>query len=155
MNIAYTQPNGIVAIVHAAPKSNLEQVLGPLTDEAYRAHVYKRSIPDGATNVHELSDDFVPDTDRTFRNAWVTDGSVLSVDMDKAREIHKQNLRSLRDPLLLAADVEMSKAYNDKTQQDAIEAKRQKLRDVTDDQSIAAATTPDELRAAIPKILVP
>ena len=43
---------------------------------------------------------------RDFRGAWVLDGSVISEDMDKAKEIFKDKIREVRKPLLEAKDVE-------------------------------------------------
>lgn len=75
MRIAYQQPNGIVAIISSAP-------------EATKEEIYARSIPKDAINVHELPDDWkVPDVDRRYRNAWVTNGSKVSVDVVKACDI--------------------------------------------------------------------
>lgn len=157
LRIAY-QLNSTVMFFMAAKKEDIAASLRleRLSDEEYRRFVYARAIPKNATNVHELSEDWViPDIDRAYRDAWVTDGKTVSVDMAKAREVHKDKLRDLRAPLLAAADVEMLKAYKDRALQDTIEAKRQQLRDVTTDPMIAAARTPNELRAAIPSVLVP
>ena len=97
----------------------------------------------------------IPD-DRTFRNAWcdVTDEPVVDIDMAKARDIQRDRLRELRKPRLAALDIEMSRAYNRSPAiRDVIEAKRQALRDVTQDPMIDAALTAGELKDAIPDIL--
>jgi|GraSoiStandDraft_4_1057263.scaffolds.fasta_scaffold44478_4 hypothetical protein len=91
-------------------------------------------------------------TDRDFREAW-TDNGKLTVDMPKARAIHTDRLRQLRAPKLAALDVEMTRAYKDPARQESIEARRQALRDVTDNPAIATAKTPDELRAVLPAAL--
>jgi len=74
---------------------------------------------------------------------------MINVNMDKAREIKKDMLREERKPLLAALDVEFMLAIEagDTDAQDAISAKKQALRDITDSPEIANATTPDELRA--------
>lgn len=104
-----------------------------------------------ATGNRTLSDDEIP-SDRTFRDAW---GHDLSVDIPKAREIHKQRLRQMRAPKMAALDIEFTRALGKGDQGEAarVEAERQKLRDVTTDPMIDAAKTPEELKAAIPNIL--
>ena len=86
-------------------------------------------------------------TDRTFRAAWQFNDAVVEVDMDKAKEIHKQNLRMERKPLLDSLDVQYMRALEAGSDTTAIVASKQALRDVTDDARIANATTPEELKA--------
>lgn len=64
------------------------------TEEQFLERVVYPSIPQGATNIRIADDTEVP-ADRTFRNAWTPD---LTVDMAKARELHKDTLRGLRSP---------------------------------------------------------
>lgn len=100
--------------------------------------------------------------DRVFRNAWVDSGK-LAVDMPRAREIHRARLRDLRAPLFGALDAAVNKlaakaltgnlTAAERTQVAGLEAKRQALRDVTSDPAIDAATTADELAAAVPAAL--
>ena len=87
-------------------------------------------------------------TDRTFRDAWVYgDAEVVEVDMPKAQEIFKDNLRRERKPLLEALDVEYMKAMERGEDTTAIVAQKVALRDITADARIASATTPDQLGA--------
>ena len=87
-------------------------------------------------------------TDRTFRDAWVYgDAEVVEVDMPKAQEIFKDDLRRERQPLLEALDVEYMKAMERGEDTTAIVTQKVALRDITDDTRIASATTPDQLRA--------
>lgn len=92
--------------------------------------------------------------DRYFRNAWRDDGAI-SVDMPKAREIHRDRLRALRKPVLADLDVAYMRAQEASDTKAAADVVAQKdaLRDCTDDPRIDAATTPDELRAVIPDAL--
>lgn len=87
-------------------------------------------------------------TDRTFRNAWVFgDADVVEVDMPKAQEIFKDDLRRERQPLLEALDVEYMKAMERGEDTTAIVAQKVALRDITADARIASATTPEQLGA--------
>jgi hypothetical protein len=97
-------------------------------------------------DVRDASSITVP-TDRTFRGAWQFSGDAVEIDMVAAREIHRDNLRAERKPLLEALDVEYMKALEADTGTVNITAQKQKLRDVTEDARIEAAATPDELKA--------
>lgn len=85
--------------------------------------------------------------DRAFRGAWTFSGDAVEVDMPSALAIHKENLRSERQPMLEALDVEFMLALETGGDTAAVAAKKKALRDVTDDARLAAATTPDELKA--------
>lgn len=69
LRFAYTRPDGGVTIVNAAPKSHLEKLFGPMTDEAYEAHVLSRAIPSDAIDVTRLPDDW-EEPDRKDRDNW-------------------------------------------------------------------------------------
>jgi len=86
-------------------------------------------------------------TDRTFRGAWAFNEAVIEVDMAKARDIHKDNLRAERKPRLEALDVDYMKALEAGSGTDAIATQKETLRDITSDSRIAAASTPDALKA--------
>ena len=85
---------------------------------------------------------------RDFRGAWVIDGSVISEDMDKAKEIFKDKIREVRKPLLEAKDVELMKALEAGTSTTAIATAKDALRDATDASAISSASTISELKAA-------
>lgn len=100
----------------------------------------------------------VPDnlpTDRYFRDAWRDGSGVVSIDMTAAREVHKDKLRAQRAPKMAELDVAYMRALEtaDAAGAAAIALQKQALRDCTDDPAIAAATTPDELKAVIPDAL--
>ena len=97
-------------------------------------------------DVREASSLTVP-TDRTFRGAWSFNGDAVDVDMTAALAIHKDNLRAERAPRLAALDVSYMKALEAGTGAAAIATEKETLRNITDDSRLAAATTPDELKA--------
>jgi len=80
---------------------------------------------------------------------------MITVNMEKARDIKKDMIRADRTPKLEALDVDFMRAVEagDTEAQATIAAKKQALRDATDDPAIAAATTPDELKAVVPTAL--
>ena len=75
--------------------------------------------------------------------------------MTKAKEIKKDHIRQERAPLLQKLDVGFMKALEagDNAKMEEIKAQKQALRDATADPAIAAAETPEELKAARPAIL--
>lgn len=77
---------------------------------------------------------------------------MIVINMQKAKEIKKDLVRAERKPLLDALDVEMLRAIesNNLSKQAEIAAKKQALRDATADPAILNASTPEELKAAIP-----
>ena len=85
---------------------------------------------------------------RDFRGAWVLDGSVISEDMDKAKEIFKDKIREVRKPLLEAKDVELMKALEAGESTTAIAAAKDALRDAPAASAISSASTIDALKAA-------
>lgn len=77
---------------------------------------------------------------------------MIFVNMTKAIEIKKDMIRAERAPLMAALDVDFMQAIetgNTKAQAE-IAKKKQALRDATKDPAIAAAKTPEKLKAVIP-----
>ena len=71
----------------------------------------------------------------------------FGVDMAKAREIHKTNIRNARTPKLAELDIEFQKALETGASTTDIVAKKQALRDAPADSGIAAATDEASLKA--------
>ncbi len=67
--------------------------------------------------------------------------------MTRAKEIHKANIRTAREPKLAALDVEFQKALETSSDTTAIVSKKQALRDAPADSAIETAKTTDELKA--------
>lgn len=88
--------------------------------------------------------------DRLFRDAWLLSGSVISEDLDKAKELFKDKIREVRGPLLTAEDVVYMKALeaDDATAKAASVTKKQALRDAPAAAAIDAATDIAGLKAA-------
>ena len=67
--------------------------------------------------------------------------------MAKAREIHKTNIRTAREPKLVELDVEFQKALETGASTTDIVAKKQALRDAPADSGIDSASDTDALKA--------
>ena len=104
-------------------------------------------IVDKDGNQIDASTATVP-SNRDFRGAWSLSGSVISEDMDKAKEIFKDKIREARAPLLEAKDVELMKALEAGTSTTAIAAAKDALRDAPAASAIDAATDIAGLKAA-------
>ena len=78
---------------------------------------------------------------------------MITVNMEKARNIHRDRMREARAPLFNALDVAFQRAMETGADTAEIVAKKQALRDVTADPAIDAAQTTDELKAVWPEIL--
>jgi len=71
----------------------------------------------------------------------------FGIDMAKAKEIHKKNIRNAREPKLAELDIEFQKALETSASTTDIVAKKQALRDAPAASAISSATTTDELKA--------
>ena len=71
----------------------------------------------------------------------------FGVDMAKAREIHKTNIRNARTSKFAELDIEFQKALETGASTTDIVAKKQALRDAPADSGIDAASDTDALKA--------
>ena len=71
----------------------------------------------------------------------------FGIDMAKAREIHKTNIRTAREPKLAELDIEFQKALETGASTTDIVAKKQALRDAPAAAGISTAATTDDLKA--------
>ena len=73
--------------------------------------------------------------------------SIIKTDMEKAREIHKANIREARAPKLTELDVQFQRALETGASTTDIVAKKQALRDAPANSSITSANSEAELKA--------
>jgi hypothetical protein len=92
-----------------------------------------------------VQDSELPQADNDFFNAWELANGVVTVNLDKAKEITKARLRAERAPLLEAQDVLFQRAQESGGDTSTIVAEKQRLRDVTN--AADAVNTTAELRA--------
>ncbi len=104
-------------------------------------------IVDKDGNQIDASTATVP-SNRDFRGAWTLSGSVITEDLDKAKEIFADKVREARGPLLAALDTDYMRALEANASTTQIIADKQALRDAPAAAAIDAATTADELKAA-------
>ena len=71
----------------------------------------------------------------------------FGINMDKAKEIHKNKIRKARAPKLAELDVEFQKALETSADTTSIVSKKKALRDAPANTAIDAAKTEAELKA--------
>ena len=71
---------------------------------------------------------------------------MITVNIDKAKDITKDRLRTERKPLLEAQDIAFQRALESGEDTTAIVAEKQRLRDITN--QVDSMTTVEELKAA-------
>tara|TARA_R100001463_G_scaffold87933_1_gene142564 strand:+ start:450 stop:824 length:375 start_codon:yes stop_codon:yes gene_type:complete len=89
-------------------------------------------------------------SDRSFRNAWIISGEVISEDLTRAKAIFKDKIREVRGPLLEAEDVVYMKALeqDDATAKAASVTRKTSLRDAPAASAIENASDIAALKAA-------
>lgn len=149
--IAYVNPEtGVTAIVRPAASNRLDTE----SEEQFLARVISRAVPGGVA-YEIIDDDPILHGDRTFRNALKCDGGKLSHDMEACRSIHMDRIRKARDAELAKLDVATIQAVGkgDDATRDAVEAEKQKLRDLPATFDLSAARSTEELKALWPNEL--
>lgn len=71
----------------------------------------------------------------------------IQINMAKAKELHKGNIREARTPLLAALDIEFQKALETGADTSVIVTKKQALRDAPAASGISTAANTDDLVA--------
>ena len=117
--IAYSKPDGGVAIVVPAPGVSLEEVI-------------QKDIPSDA-QIYTITSNQLPG-DKEFRNCWEIVSGTVSVNIEQAKEVWKDKWREARKPKLEQLDVEFMRALEqgDTAKQEQVTEQKQALRDVTD-----------------------
>ena len=134
VRFVYTDDDGMLIIVSPADNTNLT------LDE-----IKTRNCPTTNT-IYTVQPSDCP-TDRSFRDAWSYDGSNFGINITKAKEIHKANIRIAREPKLTDLDIEFQRALETSADTSAIVAKKKALRDAPANTAIDAAKTESELKA--------
>ena len=127
--IIYTNSDGTVSIIN--PTGDVNDAI--------------KDVPSGLS--YEIVEDSAIPTDRSFRNAWKQNSKTIETDIIKAREIHKTNIRTAREPKLAELDIEFQKALETSADTSAIVTKKQALRDAPAASGISTAASADDLKA--------
>lgn len=129
--IIFTNDNGGVSVCVPTGEIPIEQV-------------QRKDIPQNVQS-YIVDASTLPEEDGDFFDAWEQTRGVVTVNLDKAKEVTKRRLRHQREPLLAAQDVLFQRALETGADTSAIVAEKQRLRDIT---ALAdTCTTTAELRA--------
>ena len=78
---------------------------------------------------------------------------MITVNIEKAKDIHREQIRRKRKPLLEALDVEFQRALETGADTSDIVQKKQELRDLTQHPDLLNAETAGQIREFWPEIL--
>lgn len=114
----------------------------------------QKDVPADAINLQVLDRAELP-ADTYFRNAWEIKAGKIEVAKPKARAIHMEQIRRARVKELERLDRDWMRASGQKknAEADAIESKRQKLRDIPQTANLERFESLDELKAFWPEDL--
>lgn len=101
-------------------------------------------IKDTPENSIIVDRDTLPNIDIDFFDAWELNGTTVSVNLTKAKEITKKRLRMERESLLSKQDILFQRALESGADTTVIVAEKQRLRDITN--LVDNCTTTEELR---------
>lgn len=112
----------------------------------------KKDVPEGVEykiiNISDLPQDVY------FREAWEADLTKskvkVSVNLEKAKEIHLNAIRKARETVFNKLDIEFQRALETGADTSVIISKKQTLRDITKDPKILNAKTIEDLKAFWP-----
>ena len=127
--IIYTNEKGGVSVCIPTGAIPIEQVQA-------------KDTPIGSITV---DNDSLPNSDCDFFDAWELSDGVVSININKAKELTKQRLRLQRKPLLENLDVLFQRALETGADTSSIVSEKQRLRDITSLADVCHTTA--ELRA--------
>ena len=136
--VVYPGENGIACFLIPSPECGL-------TIEEIAEKDVPANTPYRIVTTAEFPQDIL------FRDAWTfnedEEEPVFSIDMPKARDIHRNYIRAARKPLLEQLDIDFMQALEAATSTTEIVATKQALRDAPADPAITAAQDLTDLKA--------
>ena len=146
--IVYQGEDGIAKVVVPAPKFLAE---GNTLDD-----VLKKSVPENCRDSADIVDVDTVESDRTFRNAWITSkGKSTEVDLDKSKVIAKEKVRQARIPKFQELDIAYQRAdeAGDADAKAVVVVKKQTARDATADTKITNADSVANLKTGMNEVI--
>ena len=146
--IVYQGEDGIAKVVIPAPEYLASG--GTIND------LLIKSVPENCKDSADIVDVDTVESDRTFRNAWVTEqGKSVEVDLAKAKDVAKDKVRQARVPKFVELDVAYQRAVeeDDSDAKTAVVVKKQTARDAPADSRIDNASDEVELKTAMEAVI--
>lgn len=149
--IVWTRPDGGLSI--CSPCISKDDMLGMSEAEAI-LRALEKDVPLDAINVQIMERSKLP-SDLYFRNAWELNVDKIEISKQKALDIHVNRIRYARGKELEKLDKAWMRASGQKNTQeaDAIEAKRQYLRDLPQTLNLNDFNSVEEIKAFWPQDL--
>lgn len=125
-------------------------IIDPTSDVEKEINKWPIDQKNAVVDYHIIQQSDVP-TDRSFRNAWnFNQNTKFGHDMTKAKNIFRDKIREVREPLLVNLDAEYMRAdeRNNNADKIIVAQKKQKLRDAPANTNIESATSIQELKAS-------
>ena len=143
--IVYQGENGRAVVVIPAPQysGTMENLL-------------KKRVPENCRDSADIVEVDTVESDRTFRNAWVTEkGKSTEVDLAKAKDIAKDKVRQARTPKFQELDIAYQRAdeAGDSDAKTAVATKKQTARDATADTKITNADSVANLKTGMNEVI--
>ena len=141
--IIHTNENGGVSITYPAPEFLETHTIEDVKIKDTPEH----SIIIDASELPQNQDEFFA--------AWELNGTAVSVNLTKAKDIAKNKLRTERAPVLATLDVSFMRAVEsgNTSLQTAIAGQKQELRDITSHTSITGASDIDSLKTSMTTLI--
>lgn len=119
--------DGGVSVMHPSPEKILR--LGS-AEAVLESEIIRGRVPDDAISHKIVEISVLPN--RTFRDAWGYSGGAIIEDMPKARIIHMDRIKIVRDAKLLEENENLEAAIDagDTTEEAAVRSRRQTLRNL-------------------------
>ena len=161
VKIVFVSPaTGITAIaainLDDKVRNDTESPLHGLTDdefvEYWRQRIFKNEGGSDSMPYRIVSDEEIENAEWEFRSAWIE--TEFNIDMDKARLIHMDKIRSIRNRELAAKDISFMRAVEDGNTdtQATIATEKQTLRDIPQTLDIVTdIDTPEKLKNKWPE----
>ena len=146
--IVYQGEDGIAKVVVPAPKFLAS---GGTIDD-----LLIKSVPENCKDSADIVDVDTVESDRTFRNAWVTEkGKSVEIDLAKSKVIAKEKVREARTPKFAELDIAYQRAdeAGDSDAKTAVATKKQTARDATADTKITNADSVDNLKTGMNEVI--
>tara|TARA_R100001530_G_scaffold60493_1_gene43718 strand:- start:138 stop:611 length:474 start_codon:yes stop_codon:yes gene_type:complete len=146
--IVYQGEDGIAKVVVPAPKFLAS---GGTIDD-----LLIKSVPENCKDSADIVDVDTVESDRTFRNAWVTEkGKSVEIDLAKSKVIAKEKVREARTPKFAELDIAYQRADEDGNAdaKAAVVVKKQTARDATADTKITNADSVANLKTGMNEVI--
>mgnify|MGYP003134815629 CR=1 FL=1 len=115
-----------------------------------------KCVPENCRDSADIVEVDTVESDRTFRNAWVTEkGKSTEVDLAKAKDIAKDKVRQARTPKFQELDIAYQRAdeAGDSDAKTAVATKKQTARDATANTKITNADSVANLKTGMNEVI--